>query len=129
MAENASALTLSSCTSFPVATPSRPICPAALSTDTIPTDCSIGSGPVATWERMRRAKGRDCGGFRFTRSFRVSGSNRHNDTIAGIAFKTSPVAGSTPPTKAAGSITSVTVAPRGTSRSARQTRLGGLRAA
>ena len=114
--ENASAFTVSSWTSLPVATPSRPICPEALSTDTSPIDCSTGSGPVATCERIRSANGRDCGGLRFTRSFRVSGSNRHNDTIAGLAFKASPVAGSTPPVVADGSRTSVTVAPPGTSK-------------
>ena len=57
MGEKGSALTVSSWTSLPVATPSRPICPAALSTATSPTECSKGSGPVATWERTSRRKG------------------------------------------------------------------------
>ena len=47
----------------PVATPSRPICPAALPRNQ-PTDCSKGSGPVATCERTTSVNGRDCGGFK-----------------------------------------------------------------
>ena len=111
MGEKASALTVSSWTSLPVAMPSRPICPAALSTATSPTECSKGSGPVATWERTSRAKGRDCGGLSVTRSLRVSGSKRHSETRETEApFRASAAAGLPEP------ITSVMVVPAGTSR-------------
>ena len=111
MGEKVSALTVSSWTSLPVAMPSRPICPAAFSTASSPTECSKGSGPVATCERTSSAKGRDCGGLSVTRSLRVSGSKRHSETREAEApFAVSAAAG------LAGSSTSVMVAPAGTSR-------------
>src|SRR5437867_10926617 len=79
MEENASAVTLSSCTSLPVARPREPNWPAALVTPSKPTDCSNGSGPVATCERTRNVNGRDCAGLRLTRSLRVSGSKRQRE--------------------------------------------------
>src|SRR5437879_5092840 len=90
MGEKPSASTLSSCTSLPVAMPSRPIWPAASSTETNPTDCSNGSGPVATCERTTNANGRDCGGFRLTRSLRVSGSKRQSEMSEGEALALVP---------------------------------------
>ena len=112
MGESGSALTVSSWTSLPVATPSKPIWPAALSTAIRPTDCSKGSGPVATCDRTSSAKGRDCGGLSVTRSLRVSGSKRQSETSeAAAAFCASAGAASRP-----ASITSVMVAPAGTSK-------------
>jgi hypothetical protein len=114
MGENPSGLTVSSCTSFPVATPKTPIWLAAPSTPNKPTDCSKGSGPVATCDRTSRANGRDCGGLNVTRSLRVSGSNRHSEMRDCLGGTAAPVAESTVTVAAAGSITSVMVAPAGT---------------
>ena len=54
-----SVLMVSSCTSLPVAIPNIPICPAAFSTVSKPTECSTGSGPVVICERTSSANGRD----------------------------------------------------------------------
>src|SRR6185503_20031974 len=111
-----SAVTLSSCTSEPVATASAPTWPAAWFTLSNPTDCSKGRGPAATCERTNKVNGRENGGFSVTRSLRVFGSKRQTETkeldVPGaLAFLASAGA-----TTGAGSSTSVMVAPPGTSK-------------
>jgi hypothetical protein len=113
--EKAGAVTLSSCTSGPVATPTNPSCPAAFVTRSNPTVCSKGRGPVAICERTTSVNGRDCAGLRLTRSWRVSGSKRQRETME---FEAPGAFGFLAPTDKparAGSSTSVMVAPPGTS--------------
>jgi len=75
-----SSSTSSSCTSFPVATATVPIWPAASCTAMSPTLFSNGNGPAAVCDRITSEKARDSGLRRLTRSARVSGSKRQSET-------------------------------------------------
>ena len=62
---------------------------------------------------MTSANGRDCAGFSVTRNFRVSGSNRQSET-SGLRIGRLPIADLS--LRPASSVTSVMVAPAGTSK-------------